>query len=283
MTKLIVTFEGPRVGEDGVPPEDMQAALGHVLRAFRHMVAHLHGGADQPGPLAEPVRRVGLLRQGVPSTGSVEAELVLSAESENGQPPADHRLAVERLLGWQEGLCGGDDQFPQIVTEELDAIGSDLSPAVSAVRFADPGSGRCLEFRRKKPAEPLGEQIEDALLHGWLKEVNWHDRTAQLHVGDGSRVLLCFDASLDWEMLRLATSYVEIHGRGCLPDDDDSWETVHVEQIRGTRSCREPFDLEAFQNNPNPKIFDPDKIVTFDLTDEEWETFDQAIREGRKS
>ena len=32
---------------------------------------------------------------------------------------------------------------------------------------------------------------------------------------------------------------------------------------------------------PPPKIFDPNKVVTMDLTDEEWEAFDAAIREGR--
>ena len=282
VTKLIVTFEGPRVGEDGVPLEDLQAVLGHLQRAFRHMVDHLRGGEDQPGPLAEPMRRGGLLRQGAPSAGSVEAELVLSAGSDNGEAPADHCLAVERLLGWREDLGEDGDQFPPIVVEELAAIGSDLSPAVSAVRLADPVSGRCLELPRKEIAGPPGEQIEDAFLHGWLKEVNWHDRTAQLHRGDGSRVPLCFDASLDWEMLRLATSFVKIQGRGCIDDDADRWETVHVEQISGTRSCRKPFDLEAFRNNPNPKIFNPDEIETIDLSDEEWDAFNQAIREGRK-
>ena len=282
MTKLIVTFEGPHVGEDGVPPEDMQAALGHVQRAFRYLVDHLRGGADRAGSPSGPVRRGGVLRQGALSAGSVEAELVLSAESDNGQPPADHCLAVERLLGWREDSGDGGDQFPPIVAEEMAAIGSDLSPAVSAVRLADPVSGRCMELRRKEPVEPLGEQIEDALMHGWLKEVNWRDRTAQLDEGDGTRVSLCFDAALDWEMLRLATSFVKIRGRGCIDDDVDRWETVHVEQITGTRSCREPFDREAFLNDPNPKIFDPDKKVKIDLTDEEWEAFDQAIREGRK-
>ena len=282
VTKLIVTFEGPHVGEDGVPLEDLQATLGHVLRAFRHMVDHLRGGEDRPGPPTEPVRRAGLLRQGAPSAGSVEAELVLSAESDNGEAQADHRLAVERLLGWREDLGEDDDQFPPIVVEELAAIGSDLSPVVSAVRLAVPVSGRCLELRRKEIARPPGEQIEDALLHGWLKEVNWHDRTAQLHRGDGSYVPLYFGASLDREMLRLATSFVDIRGRGYIDDDADRWETVHVEQISGTRSCRDPFDLEAFRNNPNPKTFNPDAIETIDLSDEEWEAFDQAIREGRK-
>ena len=279
MTKLIVIFEGPHVGMDGVPPEDMQAALSHVQRAFRHLVNHLRGGgADRPGP----VRRGGLLRQSVTSVGSVEAELVLSTESDNGQPPADHCLAVERLLDWREDSRDGGDQFPPIVAEELAAIGSDLSPAVSAVRLADPVNGRCMELRHKEPAEPLGEPIEDALLHGWLKEVNWRDRTAQLDEGDGTSVPLCFDAALDWEMLRLATSYVKIRGRGRIDDDADRWETVHIEQISGTRSCREPFDREAFLNDPNPRIVDLDDLVTasepFDVDE-----FLQTIYEGRRA
>lgn len=282
MTKLIVTFEGPHVGEDGVPPEDMQAALGHVQRAFRYLVDHLRGDADRSGSPSGPVRRGGLLRQGAPSAGSVEAELVLSTKSDNGQPPADHCLAVERLLDWREDSGDGGDQFPPIVAEELAAIGSDLSPAVSAVRLADPASGRCMELQRKEPAESLGEPIEDAWLHGWLKEVNWHDRTAQLHVGDGTLVPLCFDEPLDWEMLRLATSFVHIRGRGCIDDDADRWETVHVEQISGTRSCREPFDREAFLNDPNPKIVDLDDLVTasepFDVDE-----FLRTIYEGRRA
>ena len=31
----------------------------------------------------------------------------------------------------------------------------------------------------------------------------------------------------------------------------------------------------------SPKIFDPDKAPPMDLTDEEWDAFDAAIRDGR--
>lgn len=46
------------------------------------------------------------------------------------------------------------------------------------------------------------------------------------------------------------------------------------------RTWNEPFDLEAFLNDPNPKIFDPDKVVTasepFDVDE-----FNRLIRESR--
>ncbi|MCE2436343.1 MAG: hypothetical protein J4F29_26030, partial [Candidatus Latescibacteria bacterium] len=73
---------------------------------------------------------------------------------------------------------------------------------------------------------------------------------------------------------------VEIRGRGRF-NDNDEWDIIYVEQITDTRSWSEPFDLEAFRNDPNPKTFDPDKIVTIDLTEEEWEAFHRAICEGR--
>ena len=44
-----------------------------------------------------------------------------------------------------------------------------------------------------------------------------------------------------------------------------------------------PFDLDAFLNNPEPKIFNPDELVRIDLTDEEWDAFNRAIREGREA
>ena len=44
-----------------------------------------------------------------------------------------------------------------------------------------------------------------------------------------------------------------------------------------------PFDLDTFLNDPEPKIFNPDKLVRIDLTDEEWEAFNRAIREGREA
>ena len=41
--QLHITFEGPRVGEDGLAVEDLQKILTHVQRALRLMVGHLMG------------------------------------------------------------------------------------------------------------------------------------------------------------------------------------------------------------------------------------------------
>ena len=140
-----------------------------------------------------------------------------------------------------------------------------IRTCVSAARDGDPGG-----------------EAEDALLSGWLKEVNWDQRSAQLHDTGGGQVRLRLGPALDDEMRRLATEHVEVRGSGRL-DKHDQWTSVEVDSASATGSWREPFDLEAFLNNPNPKIFDPEKVVTIDLPDEEWEAFNRAIREGREA
>ena len=123
------------------------------------------------------------------------------------------------------------------------------------------------------------QEDEEALLYGWLKAVNWVDGTAQLHRYRDGYVRLRFDESLGDEMHRLARQYVEVRGRGRI-DESDRWEIVKVEEISGTRSWREPGDIDALLNNPNPKVFDPDNIIRasepFDADE-----FNRIIREGR--
>ena len=120
---------------------------------------------------------------------------------------------------------------------------------------------------------------ESALVEGRLMEVNWAYGTAELHYIPQRVVPLRFDPALNDDMRRLATQYVQIRGRGRF-NDNDEWDIIYVEQITCTRSWSEPFDLEAFRNAPNPKIFDPEKVVTvsepFDVDE-----FIRVIHEGR--
>ena len=120
---------------------------------------------------------------------------------------------------------------------------------------------------------------ESALVEGRLMAVNWAYGTAELHYIPQRIVLLRFDPALNDDMRRLATQYVEIRGRGRFKDNDE-WDVIYVEQITSTRSWSEPFDLDAFRNDPNPKIFDLEKVVTvsepFDVDE-----FIRVIHEGR--
>ncbi len=126
--------------------------------------------------------------------------------------------------------------------------------------------------------EPAGD-IEEALLTGWLKDVDWQSGTAQLHDAGGGQVSLRFDPSQAEQMRRLTGRHVELRGSGRF-DDQDEWITVRVEQLRETQAWSKPFDLDTFLNKPEQKRFNPGQLVRIDLTDEQWEAFNRAIREA---
>ncbi|MXY20933.1 MAG: hypothetical protein F4Y49_06315 [Dehalococcoidia bacterium] len=119
-----------------------------------------------------------------------------------------------------------------------------------------------------------------ALLYGRLKDVNLEQRTAKLVRYPDDHVPLSFDADLDDEMVRNEDrQYIEVSGHGII-NENDRWEIVYAKGINHNRDGG--FDLEAFLDNPNPKIFDPDNMTTINMTDEEWELFESAFRGSRE-
>ena len=275
--QLVVTLDGPGIGESGVPLDAFTAVLDRIQSAMRLMVGHLGGREPTPGQPPSWVRYQSRMRLTATRSGSFVAELTLEP-SRDGQTDmfGYGPRALEAILGWD----GREDSaLPPMVADELQQAASSLPPDVQ-LWLGDGGDSRKVEVGRTDRVDRLAPQADTAVLEGWLKEVNWDRRTAQLHHFGGGYVRLRFGAELDDEMLRLATRYIEVRGRGRF-NRNDEWTTVDVEQVRETRSWQQPFDLEAFRNHSSPKIFDPEKIVPIDMTDEEWETFDQAIREGR--
>ena len=97
-----------------------------------------------------------------------------------------------------------------------------------------------------------------AAIGGRLREVDTKQRAAQLHeYGRPGHIPLRFGPALDAEMRRLETQYVEVRGAGRIDDDRDRWTEVWVEELHETRSWREPFDLQAFLDDPNPEALRP--------------------------
>ncbi|MDE0222066.1 MAG: hypothetical protein OXJ90_22555 [Spirochaetaceae bacterium] len=276
--QLHITFEGPRVGEDGLAVGDLQKTLTHVQRALRLMVGHLMG-AD-PSRQRKPsnlVRDHSALRLVHTSPGSFVTVLELSPP-----PGTQHDLtncgprAVSQLLNW-----GGDQDrsLPQRVAEELMAVRNELSEEIDLIRLRDPDTDRSLTLTRMSRVRDRATSEEvDATLQGRLMMVDWKRRTAQLHSDGQPSVRLRFDASLDEEMQRLARKYVEVRGRGRF-DQDGNWADVRAERVTETPSWSEPFDLDRLLNDP-PKIFDPEKVVrASDPIDVD--QFMRTIREGR--
>ena len=277
--QLHITFEGPRVGEDGLAVGDLQKTLTHVQRALRLMVGHLMG-AD-PSRQRKPsnlVRDHSALRLVHTSPGSFVTVLELSPP-----PGTQHDVrnygprAVSQLLSWKGGQ---DPSLPQRVAAELIAVRHELSEDIDLIRLRDPETDRSLTLTRtSKVGDPATPEEIDATLQGRLMMVDWKRRTAKLHRYGQPSVRLRFDAALDDEMQRRATRYVKAQGRARFTADG-SLVDFHVRRLEGTRSSLEPFDLGELLNDPNPKIFDPDNVVRasepFDV-----DAFMRIVRKGR--
>ena len=275
--QLVVTLDGPGIGESGVPLGTFTGVLDRIQSAMRLMVGHLGGRQPSPGQPPSWVRDQSRMRLTATRTGSFVAQLTLEPSRDGQTDMCGYgSRALEAILDWD----GRENStLPPMVVDELQQAASSLPEDVQ-LWLGDGDESRKVEVGRAVRVDKLAPQADEAVLEGWLKEVNWDRRTAQLHQFGGAYVRLRFDAELDDEMLRLATRHIEVRGRGRF-NRNDEWTTVDVEQVRETRSWQQLFDLEAFRNHPSPKVFDREKIFAINLTDEEWETFDKAIRECR--
>ena len=180
------------------------------------------------------------------------------APPRSGQPYLENYgpAAIDALLDWdgQEGST-----LPLTVTDRLFEIRAKFADDVN-LWLGDSRNSRQVELKVRPASQNDAWDATDAILYGWLREVNWHRRTAQLHDRHGGHIRLRFDADLYDTMRQLATQYVEIRGQGRI-NAKDEWTTVQVRELNPTGSRNEPFDREAFLNHPNPSVFDPAKVV----------------------
>ena len=100
------------------------------------------------------------------------------------------------------------------------------------------------EIQRRPAAARTTTDVTEALLQGWLYEVNWDRGTAQLHDYSGEYVQLRFAAEFNEDMLRLATRHVEVRGRGRF-NENSKWTTVEVQHLNAARSWNDPLDVET--------------------------------------
>ena len=276
---LSITFDGLGVKDGTVSVAALLAALDGAQDAMQLMVEHLGNRARRPGRPPQWVRDQSGLRLTGTRPGSVIADLDLA-------PPTSGQASLDdygpRALAAIQAWDGTEDStLPKPVVDRLREAASAVPEDVQ-LWIGNPDDARRVEIQRRGRTAPPGPQAEAALLYGWLREVNWDKRTAQLHDSTGGHIGLRFDGDLDDAMLRLATQYVEVRGAGRF-NDHGEWTTVLAEQLTATRSWSEPFDLDTFLADPDPRLFHPDTVVTIDLTDDEWAAFDGAIREGREA
>ena len=252
--KLIVTFAGHRVTEEGVPVDGLVATLRGVQDALKLMVEHL--GDYKPGPGQPPkwAREQSRLALTATRPGSLVAELDLLAPSDGSSEAIGlGTKALEALLNWDGS---SDSTLPETVVAKLGGITRSL-PSGAELWLGDDEIPRRVKVNRLDRIGNRGVDEEEAFLYGRLNAVNWAKGTARLHTDGRRQVPLRFDSTLHDQMLDCATRLVEVRGKGKF-NERDQWQYVQVVQLSKSDKWGEPFDLDAFLDSPSPKIFDPD-------------------------
>ena len=256
---LIVTVaDSGNPAQGGASLDDFLRALEGVSQAMRLMVEHLGDRETTTGQPPAWVREQSQLQIITLKDGSLAAELS-HAPPPGKQLPPDNLgpRAFEAIKDWD-----GTEQstLPKHVTECLYETRSRLGEN-ARLYLGNHTNHKLIEVRRRDRPSHARPDSETALLSGWLKEVNWDKGTAQLHDYGGDYIKLRFTAEMGDEMLRLATQHVQVRGQGRF-NNNDEWTTVHVEELTETTSWSKPFNLDAMLNDANPKVFDPDNLVT---------------------
>ena len=274
-TLTFALFDSNDGSPGGLVPEILTALAG-IQDAVRLMVQHLGDRDRGPGQPARWIRDQSTLRLVEMRPGSLIADLIVEAP-----PDGQHYLdnfgdrAIEALQAWNGS---GSSDLPSDVTDTLHGTAAKLPEGVQ-LWFGNKENPRRVQVQRKPVAVRTASGVTEALLHGWLYEVNWDKGTAQLYDYSGEFVQLRFAGDFHEDMLRLATRFVEVGGKGRF-NDNDQWTSVEVQHLKAARTLAEPFDVDTFLNDPNPKIFDPEAVVTasepFDVDE-----FIRGIRDGR--
>ena len=276
VNQLHVTLEGEQVSDNGVPVDGFVAALKGVQDAMRLMVEHLAGQDKRPGRRPNWIRKESALRVVSARRGSLVAELALDSPPHNENPThAYGKRAFESLRNWD----GGENStLPREVADRIFAIPQKLPENVH-LWLGDEELPRRVRIKRPVKIRKRTEIPQEAVLYGWLKAVDWSRHKAQLHPYCDSPVQLRFGPGLDEDMVRFATQYVKVRGRGRF-NKNDEWQYVQVERIGRADDWGKPFDAEALLNNPNPRIFRSDDVLRasepFDVDE-----FIRIIHEGR--
>ncbi len=274
---LTLALSDPEDSRPGGLVPEILTALEGLQDAVRLMVQHLGHRVRGPGQPPKWIRNQSTLRLVETRPGSLIADLVVEAPSDGQAYLEDFgNQAIVALREWDGEHASS---LPNDVEDTLHSTAAKLSEGVR-LWLGGKDNPRMVEIRRGDAPVRTATGATEALLHGWLYEVNWDKCTAQLHDYSGEYVQLRFTEELHEDMLRHATRHVEVRGRGRI-NDNDKWTTVKVEEIWAARTWNDQFEVESFLNDPYSSIFDPTSVITssepFDVDE-----FIRGVREGRE-
>lgn len=290
--EIQLSLYGQEVGSGTAPLSDLTRIVGSVEDFIYRIVERMTGRPfRERGRLPKDIKDNYRTFASVPRAGSFAVSLKLGRPT--GQRTLDTSEIVSEFMDLMELANSSDTAEMEARVPDLAylrkflELAEDIAPdgeRIHQVGFTAIRNGNTRSVSITKPApavpKPARRREEAALLHGWLKEVNWDRHTAQLHGNGGGYIQLRFDDALSQDMRRLATQYVEVRGNGSF-NQDDQWTSVQVEHITGTENWEDPLDIEALQEEPNPKIFHSGGTLRssdpFDVDE-----FIRSIRDGRE-
>lgn len=260
--RLQVIIDGPEIAERGMSLDDLNKTLNHLQLPGYLIASRLTGAVTVSGPGPARIR----WNDGPPLPETAPGSLALEFEvtPTDGRPAfgGDAMLAVVDWL--MDGPPPGTEPLPRDAAE-LARIWANLSPEITFIALQNPANGHRVNIgpnRQPEPGPAVSASVP-AVVHGKLMAVDWENRTARLQRYFDTPIPLRFGAALDREMQRATRQRVEVKGQGRF-DENDHWAEVQVEHIKGTRPYPAPYEPEPFHNNPNPKPFDPNNIITTD-------------------
>ena len=257
--RLQVIIRGPEIAERGMLLDDLIKTL-HHLQTPRYLIASRLSGAvavSGQGPARIRWNDGPPLPESWPGALALEFEVTPAAGDGRISGSDAMQTALDWLMDWPSPATA-----PHPDAEELARVWANLSPEITLVALHNPAKGLWVQIGPNRQPEP-GPAVSEsrpATLYGKLVAVDWENRTARLQRYLAAPIPLRFGRALDDEMQHAARQRVKVQGQGRL-DENEQWAEVEVEQITATPLHGKPFDLEAFRNNPNPKIFDPAKVI----------------------
>ncbi len=218
---LDVGFEGCAL-DVGVSLKSMTKSLAKLQSAFEKLVRAIAKASDARTSESEIERASELIWRGVR-----EGSLVL----EHDVHPGLGAEARDRLLSWSGDV--DDRSLPAAVRRMLLSIPDDWPEDLTSFRLCNRQGTQSVNVHLTG--------VVDIRIDGWLKEVNWHDRTARLRLAGGDWVPLRFAPANDLLFKQHANSFVNIKGQG-KSDANGNWKFVDVVELEGDMSNSNPAD-----------------------------------------
>ena len=279
--QLNVTFDGPGISK-GVPISDLNKTLDNIQRAVRLMVEHLAGVETTPGRRKKMVNEQSELMLRGTSLGSLVAELELSDRRESffGNDNDYGFKSLDAILDWNP-----DDErsLPDSVARVLQNIGKGLSPEIDSVTLGDRSGKRQVVISSSHSTRSEANGLmrgRDAVVRGYLMEVDWARGTARLDPRIGKPVRLRFDTDLHDEIRLLLSQFVKIQGKGNV-NSGDEWTSIEIEAITSDRHWSSTFARDSLSDSRVYRSADGLLIDDPFESDDELQTFIRVIHEGR--